>query len=552
MTAKTTGNGKRSFSEKMLDGVERVGNKVPHPVIMFLYLIAIVMVLSHVMYLMGVSVTDEIAVPVATMVEPSYYEDSSLASLDAPEDAYTDNNFEIREETIAIQSLLTAEGIRFIFTSFVSNFANFSVVAVIFVAMLGVGVAEEAGLMAALIRKLVKVAPRRLITFIIIFVGVLSSVASDAGYLILIPLGAAAFMSIGRHPLAGIAAAFAGVSAAFGVNLIIAPIDGLITEITNEALQLVSPGTTLTITANWYFSIASTFFLAIVATIITERIIEPRLGKYDAAAAPAEAGQSVEQAIAPADEARGLQYSLYGFLGVTAIIALFTLWPGGPLQRPDGSIDGNSPLMDSLIFIITLMFLMAGIGFGLGAKTIKSSADVIKAVTKTFAGLSGLIFLLLIISQFIAHFNYSNMPRVIAITMAGALEQANIGAVPLLVGLILVITLLNFIIPGIMPKWAIFAPVFIPLFVQLGVAPQTVLAAYRIGDSPTNVITPLMVYFPFIALVAQRYQKDAGIGSIIALMLPYTVIMGVVWTIFFVLWFVLGIPLGPGYPVTMP
>jgi aminobenzoyl-glutamate transport protein len=144
------------------------------------------------------------------------------------------------------------------------------------------------------------------------------------------------------------------------------------------------------------------------------------------------------------------------------------------------------------------------------------------------------------------------MPRVIAISMAGILEQANIGAVPLLVGLILVIMLLNFIIPGIMPKWAIFAPVFIPLFVQLGVAPQTVLAAYRIGDSPTNVITPLMVYFPFIALVAQRYQKDAGVGSIIALMLPYTIIMAIAWTIFFVIWFVLGIPLGPGYPVVMP
>jgi aminobenzoyl-glutamate transport protein len=546
--AKAKGNEKKSFTEKMLDGVERVGNKVPHPVIMFLYLIAIVMVLSHVMYMMGVSVTDEIAVPVETTVQANYYEDSSLAAIETPEDPYTDDNFEIREETIAIQSLLTADGIRFIFTSFVSNFANFSVVAVIFVAMLGVGVAEEAGLMAALIRKLVIVAPRRMITFIIIFVGVLSSVASDAGYLILIPLGAAAFLSVGRHPLAGIAAAFAGVSAAFGVNLIIAPIDGLITEITNEALQIVAPGTSLTLTANIYFSIASSFFLALIATIVTERIIEPRLGKYDPKDAPADAGQQTADAptIAPADEARGLQYSLYGFLGITAVVALFTLWPGGPLQRPDGAVGGNSPLMDSLIFIITLMFLMAGIGFGLGAKTIKSSADVIKAITKTFAGLSGLI------CQFIAHFNYSNMPRVIAISMAGILEQANIGAVPLLVGLILVIMLLNFIIPGIMPKWAIFAPVFIPLFVQLGVAPQTVLAAYRIGDSPTNVITPLMVYFPFIALVAQRYQKDAGVGSIIALMLPYTIIMAIAWTIFFVIWFVLGIPLGPGYPVVMP
>lgn len=220
----------------------------------------------------------------------------------------------------AIRSLLTAEGIRFIFTSFVSNFANFSVVAVIFVAMLGVGVAEEAGLMAALIRKLVKVAPRRLITFIIIFVGVLSSVASDAGYLIPDSLRRSSLYEIGRHPLAGIAAAFAGVSAAFGVNLIIAPIDGLITEITNEALQLVSPGTTLTITANWYFSIASTFFLAIVATIITKRNSSSRWSANMTQRRRLR-GRPVGRTGHCTCDLVWLQYSLYGFLGVTAIIA---------------------------------------------------------------------------------------------------------------------------------------------------------------------------------------------------------------------------------------
>ena len=234
-----------------------------------------------------------------------------------------------------------------------------------------------------------------------------------------------------------------------------------------------------------------------------------------------------------------------------ALVLLLTLPSGAPLRDPaTGAIIGNTPFMASLIFIITLFFLLAGIGYGLGAKTITSSADVIKGVTKTFASLSGLIFMLLMISQFIAFFNFSNMPQVVAIWMADALEQANIGALPLLVGFILVIMLLNFIIPNVIPKWAIFAPIFIPVFLRLNVAPQTVLAAYRVGDSPTNIITPLMVYLPFVLTVVQRYQKDAGIGTVIALMLPYTLVISIVWILLFVVWFALGIPLGPGYPVS--
>jgi aminobenzoyl-glutamate transport protein len=222
------------------------------------------------------------------------------------------------------------------------------------------------------------------------------------------------------------------------------------------------------------------------------------------------------------------------------------------LRDPEtGAIIGTTPFMDSLLFMITMFFLLAGIGFGYGAGTFKSSNDVIRGVTKTFAGLAGLIFMLLMISQFIAYFNYSNMPRVLAVTLAGFLEQANIGAIPLLVGMILVIVLLDFIMPGSLPKWAIFAPIFVPLFIRLGVTPQSVFAAYRIGDSPVNSLTPLMVYLPFIVTVAQRYQKNAGIGTIVALMLPYALAILVVWIILFVLWFVLGIPLGPGYPPSL-
>lgn len=249
-------------------------------------------------------------------------------------------------------------------------------------------------------------------------------------------------------------------------------------------------------------------------------------------------------------EARGLRFALFGFLGVLVVVLLATLLPGAPLRDPaTGDIIGNTPFMDSLLFIITLFFLVSGICYGIGAKTVTSSKDVIAAATKTFNSLGALVLMLLMVAQFIAYFNYSNIPTVVATALASVLEQASIPAILLLVAFIFVIFLLTFIIPGIIPKWAIFAPVFIPIFLRLGVGPQTVLAAYRIGDSPVNVLTPLMVYFPFLVTVAQRYRKDSGIGTIVSLMLPYAVIMMAAWILLFVLWFALGIPLGPGYPV---
>ena len=429
-----------------------------------------------------------------------------------------------------------------------ANFAGFSVVAVVFIAMMGAGVAEESGLMAALIHKLVAVSPRWMLSFIIIFVGVLSSVATDAGYLILIPLGAAAFLSVKRHPLAGVAAAYGGVSAVFAINVLITPLDAMLTEITNEAIGLAG-GEPITIVANFYFQTAMSVILSIVAALITDRIIEPRLGTYEPAGTEA-VEASDGQALDAARVSRGMRFAGISSLVFIALIAFLTLPAGSPLRDPEtGGIIGATPFMDSLLFIIMLVFLIAGIAYGRGAGTMTTSDQIIKAVTKTFASLAGLVFMLLMIAQFIAYFNFSNMPSVIAVTLAGWLEQANIGAVPLLVGFIVVILLLDIIIPGSMPKWAIFAPIFVPLFIRLGTAPQTVLAAYRVGDSPMNVITPLMVYLPFIITVAQRYQKDSGIGTIIALMLPYTIVLTVVWTLLFVLWYVLGIPLGPGYPV---
>ncbi|HEY6609394.1 MAG TPA: AbgT family transporter [Candidatus Limnocylindria bacterium] len=535
------------FTARMLNAIERLGNKVPHPVLMFLYLIVIVIVLSHVLFLLNVSVTDTIAVPNDVPVVPDYYEDSTQPIIE-PGDLDYEDDWHLEEVTIPIQSLLTTEGIRFIFTSFVPNFAGFGVVAVTFIALMGAGVAEAGGLMGALIRGLVSASPKRLLSFILIFVGVLASVASDAGYLILIPLGAAAFLSVGRHPLAGMAACFAGVGAIFGVNPIPGPIDAMITEVTNEALSLIPGAEPITIVANYWFSVVSSVVLALVAYFVTERIIEPRLGAYTGTPT----GVAEAHEIDKASEARGLRWALFAFLGFLVLILVITIPEGSALRDPvTGDIIGTTPFMDSLLFIIAMFFLVSGVGFGYGAGTFKSANDVIAAVTKTFAGLAGLVFMLLMIAQFIAFFNFSNMPDVIGIALAEFLETAGIGALPLLVGMIFVILVLDLIMPGLIPKWAIFAPILVPLFYNLGVPAQTLLAAYRVGDSPLNVVTPLMVYLPFIVTIAQRYDPKAGIGTVIALMIPYVIAIAVVWIILFILWFVLGLPLGPGYPITI-
>ncbi len=531
----------------MLNTVERVGNKVPHPVLMFFYLIIGVIVLSAVLSLLGVSVTEQIAVPVPVPVTPDFYEDVSEYSLSGA--GTEDVDYEIKEQTISIESLLSIDGIRFLFTSFVPNFQGFGALAVTLIAMLGAGAAEVAGLMAALIRKLVKVAPRALIAYLIVFIGVLASVASDAGYLILIPLGAAAFLAVGRHPIAGLAAGFGGVAAAFMANLIPTPTDAMLFEITNEAIGLTG-GAPISITADYFFQAASSLLLTVVIGFVIVRVVEPRLGKYD----PAQAGDPEQAAAAdeidPALEARGLRRAGLAFLVVLGLVLLATLPPGAPLRDPDtGSIIGQTPFMQSLLFIVMLFFLVPGVAYGSAVGKFKGPNDVIAAVVKTFAGLGGLIFMLLMISQFIAYFNYSNLPSVIATALADWLGNAGIAAIPLLIGFVLVIVLLDFIMPGSLAKWAIFAPIFVPLFIRLGVPAQTVFAAYRVGDSPINTLTPLMVYFPVIVAFAQRYQKNSGVGSLVALMLPIAGVVLVVWLAFLILWFVLGIPLGPGYPV---
>jgi aminobenzoyl-glutamate transport protein len=504
----------KTVLQKLLDGVEIIGNKVPDPTVIFLIFAGVIVVLSHVLYLLGISVT---------------YETVNLQT------------HQVEKTTAAVQSLLSGHGIRFMLTSMVQKFVSFGPVGIILVVMVGVGVAEQAGLMTALIKKIVQVTPRAAITWILVTLGVLSSVASDAGYLVLIPLGAAAFLSLGRHPLAGLVAAFAGVAGVFGVNFLIVPVDGILTEITNDAIHLLNPTRSIAITANLYFAAASSLVLIAVCALVTDRIVEPRLGQYGGEA-PAESSGDVSAA-----ETRGLRFALYALVASIIVIGLLTFPTAAPLRDPQtGSLFANSPFMNSLIVLIMLVFLAVGVGYGVGAKTITTVVGGVNAVTKTFAGLSGLIFLLFVISQFLAYFDYSNIATIVAVDLGEALEHLQFGTLPLLLGFITVTGAVGLLIVGVIPKWAIFAPIFVPLFMKLGIAPEIVLAAYRVGDSPPNGVSPLMPYFALIVVFAQRYQKDAGVGTVVAMMLPYGVAISIVWILLFFAWELLGLPYGPG------
>jgi len=547
--AASVGGSGHTFLERLLDGVERAGNKMPHPAILFLWLCVGVIVISQVMYWFGVKATFEVVKPPPVATQETWYGGSIEPSDVGPTESEPPNQYHVAKETASVQGLLTGAGVRYLFTSFVDNFRNFSAVTIILVVMIGVGLAEAAGLIGALIRKLVGVSSRGTLTLIIVLLGVVSSIASDAGYLVLIPLGGAAFKSVGRNPLAGIAAAFAGVAAGFGVNFLITPLDGVLTEITNDAAG--SSGQHIDLAANLYFGIASTIFVTIVLTVVTARFVENRLGAWD----PAEMGEGPQAAdegpeVSPEAEARGLRFALWATLAVIVGITLLTAIPGAPLRNPDtGKVIGDSPFMNSLIVIIMLVFFAAGLAFGRGAGTIKTKEEVIDSITKSWATLASLLLLFLLIAQFIAYFNFSNIAEVLAVKLGDVLEDMNVRAVWLLIGLIIITFIVDLIIPAAIAKWALLAPIFIPLFIRLGVAPQTVLAAYRVGDSPFNVLTPLMAYFPLIVVFAQRYKKDAGIGTVVSMMLPYVVILSIAWTLFFVAWYLIGIPLGPGSSV---
>jgi aminobenzoyl-glutamate transport protein len=520
MTAKASKRKKELIAEKekpsgFLAMVERAGNMVPHPAIIFFILIGIVIVFSVIFGLLGTSVTYK-----------AYDEAAGVAVT----------------QTTAVRNLLAPDGIRFMLTSPVTNFLGFTGVGVILVAMIGVGLAEESGLISTLVRKLVAIAPRSIFTFMIVMIGVLSSIAADAGYLVLVPLAAAAFHSMGRHPLAGLAAGFSGVASVFLVNVFVTPTDALLVEVTNDAIKMVNPAAQITVVGNLYFMIASSILMGIICTVLTERFVEPRLGAYTGGV-PVEATTGLS-----GSEQMGLKYAGRALLGFVVVIALLTAppLPWGILRNQvTGGIMSGSPFMSGLIILISLLFLVVGYAYGKGAGTIANVTAAIGLIVKTWSNLAGMIFLLFVIANFIAFFNYTNLATVLAVNLADFLQNVPIGAAGYIVIFVIVVAIIDIVLAGALGKWAILAPVFIPVFMRLGGDPNLVLAAYRIGDSPVNAITPLNVYLAVMVGFAQKYQKDAGIGTIVALMLPYTVILLIIWTLMLVIWNAFGIPLGP-------
>ena len=500
--------------DKFLATVERLGNKVPHPIILFTIFCFVLMVISHLMYMFNTYVIFQ-GVDLATN--------------------------EVTMQTAYVRSLLTTEGIRFIFTSAVSNYQNMPAKAVVLVAMLGVGVAEGVGLIGSVIKKSLFGAPPKFVTVALVFIGLFSSIASDAGYLVVIPLGASIFHSMGRHPLAGLAAAFAGVAAGFGANVIITPVDAMLVSITNEAIALVDPSLQLDIMSNFYFGFASTFVIGITASLVTIKIIEPRLGKYSG-----ETEVEGSTTLSP-EENRGLRFALFAFLGISAFLALLTLPQGSVLRNPETSeILSGSPFIDSLVFIIMLVFLVPGIAYAFGSGSAKKLSDIIPHAIKAMSDLGSLLAILFFIAQFIQYINYTRIGTVVAVQGALALETIGLTGIPLIIAFIILCIFLNLLISGMITKWAVFAPIFIPMLMQMGISPAMTQAAYRIGDSTSNVINPIMGFFALIVVFAQKYQKDAGVGTIVALMLPYTIAITIAWVILLILWYFTGLPLGPG------
>ncbi|MDR6635800.1 aminobenzoyl-glutamate transport protein [Phyllobacterium sp. 1468] len=507
----------KTVMQRLLDGVERVGNMVPHPVIIFLILIGVVIVLSAILSAFGAAVSFE-------RINPDTHE--------------------IETASTEIRSLLNVEGIRFLYASLIPNFMSFTAVGLMIAAMIGAGVAEESGLVTALIRKLVIVSPRWALTYILAFVGILASIAADAGYLVLIPLAGVAYLAVGRHPLAGLALGFAAVAGAFTVNMLIKPLDAVLVEFTNDAARLVDPERTIGLASNVWFSIASVIFLTFLIAFITDRMISPRLGEYRPEAAT-DGAVPDQGAVLSEQESRGLRFALYGLVGLVVVFLLLTLPSGAPLRNPEtGELIGNSPFMNGLIALIMLMFLVTGWTYGIGAGTLRTLSEVIAAIEKSIKNMGGTIFLFFVLSQFVAYFTYTNIGTVMALSLSGALQAANIGALPLLIGFIVVVAIIDLLLTGAIAKWAIFAPVFVPLLMKLGVEPEAVLAAYRVGDSPMNAITPLNAYFALVVGFAQKYDKSAGVGTIVSLMLPYVVLIFVLWTALFAVWKALGLPWG--------
>lgn len=497
---------RRTWLSRFLSVVERGGNALPHPATLFALMAIGVVLMSGLAAQFDLTVTHP---GTGKPVQPV--------------------------------SLLSLAGLHRIMTGLVSNFTSFAPLGTVLVAMLGIAVAEGSGLIGAGLKLVVLSAPPRLLTFAVVFAGIMSNTGGEVGYVLLIPLAATMFHAVGRHPVAGLAAAFAGVSGGYSANLLLGTVDPLLAGLSQEAARIVRPDYAVNPSANYYFMAVSTFVIATLGTIVTERIVEPRLGAYAGAAHTDEAATTIT-----AKERRGLTWALAAALAVAGLLAWGLVPEGGFLRDAQTGGVLTSPVLTGIVAVIFFTGLVTGLAFGVGAGTIRSDGDVVKAMGRSMETLGVYLVLVFFAAQFVAFFNWTNLGLIVAIKGAETLRAAGLGTIPLIVSFVAVSAVINLFMGSASAKWAIMAPVFVPMLMLLGYTPEFTQAAYRIGDSVTNVVSPMMTYFALIIAFMQRYQPTAGLGTLVATMLPYSAIFFVGWTMLLVLWIVMGLPVGPG------
>lgn len=495
---------------RILDKVEIIGNKLPHPATLFAGLALLVVILSWIAHLAGTAAPH-------------------------PVDGHI----------IHSRNLLSADGIRWIYENIIHNFLKFPPLGYVLVVMIGIGVAEGSGLFETMIRALVLGAPRKLITGAIVLAGIVSHLAAEAGYVILIPLGAMIFHALGRHPMAGLAAAFVGVSGGFGASFFIGSIDPILAGISESAAQMIDPEMIVNPAVNYYFMFASCFVVLFVGVYVTEKIVEPRLGKYEGTAEKLPIGHLSDT------ERKGLRNAGWALLATVILLAVTIIPDNGLLRDPETGSVLHSPFFKGIIIGILLLFFFPGLAYGITVGTIKNDKDVARHLSKSMGTMGGYIVLVFFAAQFVYFFNYSNLGIIFAIKGANTLQNIGLTGIPLIIGFVLLSGFINMFMGSASAKWAIMAPVFIPMLMLIDPAyhPGLTQAAFRIGDSFTNLITPMMSYFALIVTFAEKYDKRYGIGTIISTMLPYSIILGIAWTAFLVLWMLTGLQLGPDGPI---
>ena len=495
-----------SFGNSILNAVERAGNRLPDPVTIFIILIGFVLLVSALLSGLGVS-----ALHPAT------------------------------GQTIEVQNLFSGETLRRFLTGMAGVLTGFTPLGMVLVVMIGAGVAEKTGLFAASLRALVKVMPDRLLTATLVFAGIMGNLAVDTGYIVLIPLGGVVFAAAGRHPIAGLSATFAGVSAGMSANLIITPLEPLLFGITGMAAQTIDTTWALSNLDNYYFTFALTPVLVIVGTLINDRIVEPRLGVWQR---PASFKEPVSGTELNDNEKKGLAWAGWAILAMIALILLLVLPDNGILRDP--SDGGLNTFFQSIVSILMITFLVSGTLYGIAAGSIKSDKDVVKLASNSMSDMGVYIVLAFVMAHFIAVFSWSSMDTVLAIRGADGIRALNLPTPLLITALIFLVAALNLFMGSATAKWALLAPVFVPMLMLVGISPEATTLAYRMGDQATNIITPLMPYLPLILVFSQRYVPEFGLGSLISIMLPYSAAILVSSLALIGIWFALDLPLGPG------